>query len=58
MTGGWLDVAGRVEIGARAQVDLAGGRLAAHQAVVLGAPEARAAPACFASSAARWKRRV
>ncbi len=41
VTSGWLDVAGRVEIGSRAQVDLASGRLAAHQAVVLCAPEAR-----------------
>jgi len=41
VTSGWLDVAGRVEIGARAEVELTGGRLAAHQAVVLGGPEAR-----------------
>lgn len=41
VTSGWLDVAGRVEIGARAEVELTGGRLAAHQAVVLGEPEAR-----------------
>ncbi len=41
VTGGWLDVADRVEIGARAQVDLTGGRLVAHGAVVLVAPEQR-----------------
>jgi len=41
VTQGWLDVADRVEIGARAQVDLFGGRLAAHGAVVLGTPEHR-----------------
>jgi hypothetical protein len=41
VTHGWLDVADRVEIGARAQVDLTGGRLTARGAVVLGAPVQR-----------------